>query len=75
MERSLKHMPIGRNWQYILRENPHVTLLRNVASVDPKNDGWILHTRNGGIHIEPTVALLLLLGFRAQQRAELETSR
>ncbi|HEY1292830.1 MAG TPA: hypothetical protein VGJ60_07125 [Chloroflexota bacterium] len=66
----LKAQPVGRNWQYHLAYGQ--TLLRNVGSVDPANDGWQVSNQDprlvsAHVHISPEVALLLLKGLRAQQ--------
>lgn len=65
--RELKRMPVGRNWQYRLADG--ITLLRNVGSVDPVHDGWLVthadpRLVSAYVHIDPEVALLLLLGLR-----------
>jgi hypothetical protein len=67
---TLKAQPVGRNWQYRLAQGQ--TLLRNVGSVDPRNDGWLVTHEDprlvsAHVHITPEVALLLLKGLRAQQ--------
>lgn len=80
---GLKRMPVGRNWQY--RIDTGVTLLRNVGSVDPANDGWLIsHTdprlESSHVHIAPELALMILRGLRLtwekeEDRIDLQTAR
>lgn len=63
---ALKALPMGRNWSYALADG--FTLLRNVASVEPRMDGWWLtQPERTTVRVEPEVALVLLIGLRCKQ--------